>query len=199
MHDNRGTSFWKDSPIEYPLRPVKLSRVEVTAEMREAREATVLEHIDAERRGDFDAALATFARPRYELPGGEVVDGPEAVADYYLDLATGLPDLSFPDVGAGTLLHHAADSVIVETRMIGTHDGSFRGLPPTGRRVDVPVIGIFDFEGRDLVCERVHFDRLTLFVHLGVARDPNTRAGRIAMLLNHPLTLARGALGSLRP
>ena len=170
----------------------------VAADLREAREATVLEHIDAERRGDFDAALATFARPRYELPGDEVIDGPDAVAGYYRDLATGLPDLSFPDVGAGTLLHHAGVSVIVETRLMGTHTGSFRGLPPTGRRIDVPVIAIFDFEGRDLICERVYFDRLTLFVQLGVARDPNTTAGRIATLLNHPLRLARGALRSLR-
>jgi hypothetical protein len=81
---------------------------------------------------------------------------------------------------------------------MGTHEGSFRGLPPTGRRIDVPMVVIFDFEGPDLVCERVYFDRLTLFVQLGVARDPNTRAGRITTLLNHPLTLARGALRSVR-
>ncbi len=53
----------------------------VSTDVHQAREATVLEHFEAERRGDFDAALATFTRARYELPGDEVVDGPEAVAD----------------------------------------------------------------------------------------------------------------------
>jgi predicted ester cyclase len=171
--------------------------VPVAADVEQAREATVREHIEAERRGDFDAALATFARPRYEFPGDEVFAGSEAVAEMYRELATGFPDLSFPEIEAGSLIHHG-DSVIGETRMMGTHEGSFRGLPPTGRRIDVPMVVIFDFEGPDLVCERVYFDRLTLFVQLGVARDPNTRAGRITTLLNHPLTLARGALRSVR-
>lgn len=82
--------------------------------------------------------------------------------------------------------------------MSGTHRGSFRGLPPSGRRIDVPMVVIFDFEGRDLVCERLYFDRLTLFVQLGVARDPDSAAGEVRTFLNHPPTLARGALRSLR-
>jgi hypothetical protein len=80
----------------------------------------------------------------------------------------------------------------------GTHRGSFRGLPPTGRRVDLPVVAVFEFDGSDLVCERAYYDRLTLFIQLGVARDPNSVTGRVMTLLTHPLTVGRAALRARR-
>lgn len=175
--------------------------MEATVEqsLRERREATVLAHLEAERQRDLDATLATFAggRARLELPGGEIVDGSDAVADAYRELFTGFPDLTFPDMEPGSLIHHG-DSVIGETRLQGTHTGKFRGLPPTGRRVDVPLLAVFEFGGPDLLCERAYFDRLTMFVQLGVARDPDTTAGKLTTLMNHPLAFTRAALRSLR-
>ena len=82
--------------------------------------------------------------------------------------------------------------------MHGIHRGPFRGLPPTGRPVDLPIVFVFQFDGTDLLCERAYYDRLTLFIQLGVARDPNTPTGRIMTLLNHPVTVARAALRSRR-
>jgi steroid delta-isomerase-like uncharacterized protein len=166
-------------------------------DLLQSREKTVMAHLEAERRRDFDAALATFRRPRYELPGGEVVDGAEAVAEMYRDLHTGFPDLSFPDVEPTDLIH-PRDSVMAETAMTGTHLGSFRGLPPTGRRAAWPAVVVFDFDGMDLVAERLYFDRLTILIQLGVARDPDSVAGKITTLLNHPLTLAKAVWRSRR-
>jgi hypothetical protein len=37
---------------------------------------------------------------------------------------------------------------------------------------------------------------MTLLIQLGVGRDPNSTAGRIATLLNHPKTVALAATGS---
>jgi hypothetical protein len=58
----------------------------------------------------------------------------------------------------------------------------------------MPLVAIFEFDGPDLLCERVYWDRLTLFIQLGVARDPNTRAGKLTTLLSHPVTLARATI-----
>ncbi len=170
----------------------------VDAGLRQSRETTVLAHLEAENQHDIAATLATFksGSARTELPGGEVADGPDAVADSYRELFTALPDLRF-DVDSGSLCHHG-DRVICEARVHGTHRGPFRGLPPTGRRVDLPLVAIFEFDGPDLLCERAYYDRLTLFMQLGVAHDPNTLAGRIATLLNHPVTVGRAALRSRR-
>jgi steroid delta-isomerase-like uncharacterized protein len=171
----------------------------VEAGLRQARETTVLAHLEAEKRRDLEATLATFkaGTARLELPGEEVIDGRDEVADTYRDLFTGFPDLSIPDLEPGSLSHHG-DVVIAESRLQGTHLGPFRGLPSTGRRMDVPLVAIFEFDGPDLLCERVYFDRLTLFSQLGVARDPNTLAGKLTTLLNHPVTLARAALRARR-
>jgi hypothetical protein len=48
------------------------------------------------------------------------------------------------------------------------------------------------------VCERAYYDRLTLFIQLGVARDPNSVTGRVMTLLTHPLTVGRAALRARR-
>jgi hypothetical protein len=37
-----------------------------------------------------------------------------------------------------------------------------------------------------------------MLMQLGVARDPNTRVGRVMTLLNHPVMIARAALRSRR-
>ncbi|MEB3980980.1 ester cyclase [Mycobacterium sp. 663a-19] len=169
------------------------------AGLRQSREATVLAHLDAETHRDLEATLATFraGAARLELPGGEIADGPEEVADTYRALFDAFPDLSIPDLKPGSLCHHC-DLVIGETRLQGTHMRTFRGLPPTGRRIDMPLVAIFVFDGPDLLCERVYWDRLTLFIQLGVARDPNTAAGKLATLLNHPVTVIRAAFRTRR-
>ena len=172
----------------------------VDASLRQSREATVQAHVNAEKQRDLEATLATFkvGAARLELPGGDVADGPDQVADAYRDLFTGFPDLNVPNREPDSLSHHG-DLVIGEFRLQGTHLGPFHGLPPTGRRIDLPLVAIFEFDGPDLLCERAYFDRLTLLIQLGVARDPNTRAGKLTTLLSHPVTLARATIRARRP
>jgi len=100
------------------------------------------------------------------LPG-EVADGPDAVAATYRELFTALPDMHF-DTKPGSLCHHD-HRVMTEMCMRGTHRGPFRGLPPIGHRVDVPTVLILQFDGPDLVSERVYYDRLSLFIQLRVS------------------------------
>ncbi|MDT5130020.1 MAG: hypothetical protein QOH54_5664 [Mycobacterium sp.] len=173
--------------------------MDARARLLQSRETTVLAHLEAEKNRDLDATLATFKAgvALLELPGGEIADGPDEVAATYRALFSAFPDLSAPDLDPSSLCHRG-NLVIGETRLQGTHMRTFRGLPPTGRRIDMPLVAIFVFDGPDLLCERVYWDRLTLFIQLGVARDPNTRAGKLATLLNHPVTLTRAALRSRR-
>ena len=75
--------------------------------------------------------------------------------------------------------------------LYGTHLGSFRGLPPTGREFEMRFCAMFLFEEDRLVCERVYFDAATILRQLGIAHDPLTLRGRVATVLNHPLTVGR--------
>jgi steroid delta-isomerase-like uncharacterized protein len=130
-------------------------------DLRERRLAVVREHMETENAHDFDATLATFDHPRYEIvPTGDVFDGPEEVADYYRTSRAAFPDQR----NENTTLWAAEDAVIAEFDLLGTHRGELRGIPPTGRSFRCRMCAIFEFPpGSDrIVCERVYFDQMTM-------------------------------------
>jgi steroid delta-isomerase-like uncharacterized protein len=160
----------------------------VTAALRKRREAIVLEHMESENRHEFDVTMETFEHPRYELIAtGDVYDGPEEVARYFEETRTAFPDQRNELIA----MHHSDDAVLVEAMLYGTHDGSFRGLPPTGRSFEMRFLAVFVFEEDRLVCERVYFDSGTILRQLGIAHDPLSLVGRLATVANHPLTVGR--------
>ena len=167
----------------------------VDAELRSRREEIVREHMESENRHEFDVTLGTFDHPRYELIGtGDVYDGPEEVAAYFEETRTAFPDQRNELIA----LHHSDDAVLVEAMLYGTHRGPFRGLPPTGRSFEMRFLAIFVFEDDRLVCERVYFDAGTILRQLGIAHDPLSLRGRVATVLNHPLTVGSALLRQVR-
>ena len=165
-----------------------------TKALREKRERVVREHMESENRLEFDATMETFHHPRYELVAtGEVYDGEEEVWDYYREGRAAFPDQRNELIA----LHHSGDAVIIEFWLRGTHEGSFRGLPATGRSFECRMTAFFLFEEDRLVCERVYFDIGTIMRQLGVAHDPRSLVGRVATVANHPLTIGRGLVRSL--
>ena len=154
------------------------------------------EHMESENRHEFDVTMGTFHHPRYELIAtGDVHDGPDEVAAYFHETRTAFPDQRNELIQ----LHHADDAVIVEFWLLGTHLGSFRGLPATGRPFTCRMTAFFIFEEDRLVCERVYFDANTILRQLGIAHDPTSLRGRLATVANHPLTVGRAMLGRLLP
>lgn len=164
------------------------------ATLRRKREEIVREHMDSENRQEFDATLATFEHPRYELIGtGEVYDGTEEVERYFAQTRRAFPDQRNELLA----LHHADDAVLVEAVVRGTHRGPLRSLPPTGREFQLPILSIFLFDDDKLIGERVYFDQTTVLRQLGIARDPLSLTGRFQTLVAHPLTIGRGVVRQL--
>src|SRR4051812_734618 len=165
-----------------------------SADLRAQREAVVLEHLASENAYDFDATIATFAHPRYELVGtGDVYDGEEEVRQYFAESRRAFPDQRNELIA----LHHADDAVIVEFDLLGTHLGPLRALRPTGRSFRCRSAAVFVFEGDRLVCERAYFDQLTVMRQLGLAHDTASLAGRLSTLVSHPVTIGRTLVKSL--
>jgi steroid delta-isomerase-like uncharacterized protein len=135
-------------------------------DLRATRERLVIEHMESENTHDFDVTLATFAdHPRYEIvPTGEVYDGPEEVMSYYQQTRAAFPDQRNELLA----LHHAQDAVVAEFILRGTHEGEFRGIPPTGKSFECRMAAFFLFEGEKLVNERVYFDAATILTQLGL-------------------------------
>ena len=131
-------------------------------ELAERRLQTVRDHMALECVNDWDAVIATFEHPRYEMYGaGQVFDGEEAVRGYFAASRT-----PFPDQGNEIIaLAGGGDSVLVEFWLTGTHLGPLR-LPtgvvePTGKSFRIRMMASFEFApGSDrIVCERPYFDQ----------------------------------------
>lgn len=139
-------------------------------ELRARREAVVREHMDAEAAGDVEGVLRTFPRgAHYTFVAFEQeLDGDEAVGGALRELMASFPDLTVEV----TERHHAEAAVIVEGRMKGTNTGPWAGGAPTHRALDMGVVGIFRFDGADLLDETLYFDSGTLQRQIGPLPAP---------------------------
>src|SRR6201986_44361 len=100
------------------------------SDLAERRLKTVRDHMAGECSCDWDAVIATFAHPRYEMHGpGTVFDGEAAVRGYFPASRTPFPDQANEIIA----LAHDRDTVLVEFWLTGTHRGPLR-LP--GRVVE---------------------------------------------------------------
>ncbi len=142
------------------------------SDLAERRIQTVRDHMALECVQDWDAVIATFEHPRYELYGsGTVFDGEEAVRGYFAASRT-----PFPDQGNEIIaIAHGGDTVLVEFWLTGTHLGplrlSGRMIEPTGRSFRVRIAASFEFApGSDkIVCERPYFDQGAVLRALEIA------------------------------
>jgi steroid delta-isomerase-like uncharacterized protein len=150
----------------------------------------VEQHIRLENEHDLEGVLGTFGETaRYDdEPWNEHYNGRDGIRQFYAQLMKALPDLEI----VVQRRHVAEDTVIVEVRIRGTHLGGWRGLPATGRRVDVPLCGIYTFDADDrLAGEKIYYDRGTVLRQLGVFHEPPRVLGQISILATHPVTIVR--------
>jgi steroid delta-isomerase-like uncharacterized protein len=158
-----------------------------------ARLRLVEEHVRLENLHDLDGILGTFGpQARYDdEPWDDHRIGRGEVQRYYKELLVAADDFRI-DIRNRYVTEGA---VILEVTISGTHTGTWRGLPATGRPVSFPLCGIYTFDSEDRIFgEKIYYDRATVLRQLGVFREPTSIAGRLLTAINHPLTIAR-ALG----
>jgi steroid delta-isomerase-like uncharacterized protein len=136
---------------------------DTATDLRSRRDLVVREHMASENRLDFDATIATFEHPRYELvASGQVFDGEEEVRRYFASSRAAFPDQR-NELHA---LHHGDDAVVVEFDLLGTHLGELAGAAPTGRTFRCRMAAVFEFSGDRIVCERVYYDSASILRQL---------------------------------
>ena len=135
-------------------------------DLAERRLQTVRDHMALEITHDWDAVIATFHHPRYEMHGnGAVFDGEAAVRRYFALSRTPFPDQGNEIIAiAHSANSHAADTVLVEFWLTGTHSGPLhlgeRVIEPTGKSFRIRMAASFEFAPNSdkIVCERPYFD-----------------------------------------
>ncbi len=62
------------------------------------------------------------------------------------------------------------EAVILEVVVTATHQGTFNGVPATGRRIEVPLCAVFKFDAKErLSGEWAYFDTGVLMQQIGAA------------------------------
>jgi steroid delta-isomerase-like uncharacterized protein len=160
------------------------------------RVALVEQHIRLENAHDLEGVLTTFGSTAHydDEAWGEHHEGPAGVRTFYQQLMAALPDLEIQVQRQ----HITEEAILVEVVIRGTHLGGWRGLPPTGRRIEFPLCGVYTFDDKDrLAGERIYYDRGTVLRQLGVFHEPESVAGKISILATHPLTIAQALIRNL--
>jgi len=96
------------------------------------------------------------------------IHGLDSLKLYYEGSHTGFPDFKcvFDDIFV------SGDNIIFRWTITGTHTGSLRGLPPTGKAVRFSGVAIDRVANGKIVEEWVYFNVLDLFQQLGFSLTP---------------------------
>lgn len=124
---------------------------------------------------DVDAAMATMTATPYlthvpALTGGY---GVEPLRAFYRDHFVG----KWPaDTETQRVSRTVGDTRVVDEMVLRfTHDiemdGILPGVAPTGRRVEMPLAVVVDFEGGLIAAERIYWDQASVLVQIGLL-DP---------------------------
>ena len=105
--------------------------------------------------------------------GGTMGHGPEHVKQTITRDRIGFPDFRF------TIEEMIAegDKVVVRWTARGTHQGVFRGIPPTGKQVTITGVEIHRVVGGKIVAGWRKWDRMDVMQQLGVTDITLYRAG----------------------
>jgi steroid delta-isomerase-like uncharacterized protein len=169
---------------------VNVASASIPKDRTSTRLAAVEQHIRFENAHDLEGVLGTFGdSARYDDEAwGEHHEGRDGVRLFYEQLMKALPDLVI-DVQRR---HVTDDAIVLEVMIRGTQLGSWRGLPATGRRVDLPLCAVYTFDADDrLAGEKIYYDRGTVLRQLGVFHEPQSVLGQVSILATHPTTIAR--------
>lgn len=133
-------------------------------------------HIDAELRQDLDATLATMTSNPHlnNIPtiiGGE---GQEGVRQFYSALILSgtffPPDTEMVPVSRTIDEHQLVDEIIFKF----THDTEIGwmlpNIPPTGKKVEIPLVVIVGFAEGKVTHEHIYWDQASVLVQIGLLK-----------------------------
>ena len=127
------------------------------------------EHVDAENAHDRERVLATYVAEGAEfvdVPSGRTYTGDDGIIENYRNLWDGFPGL----VRRVDRWTFGDDACVIELTLTGTHDGPYRGIAATGKKLELPIIAHFEFdpESGRIKRETAYYDTLTFRRQLGL-------------------------------
>jgi carboxymethylenebutenolidase len=138
-----------------------------------------------------EQALATMTAEPYVnvvtlMIGGR---GRAEVRDFYANhfLSQLPPDMETVPVSRTVGQGRVVDELVLRFTHSIRMDWLLPGIPPTGRRVEVPMVAIVQFEGDKVAHEHIYWDQASVLVQVGLLdRTLPVRGGEIAAQVLNP-------------
>ena len=149
-------------------------------------------HVGAEfAHHSADEALTTMTADPYVLNVPLMVGGRgrEGVRDFYANhfLSQLPPDMETVPVSRTVGQGRVVDELVLRFTHSIRMDWLLPGVPPTGKRVELPFVVIVQFEGDKLAHEHLYWDQASLLVQVGLLeRSLPVRCGEIAAQVLNP-------------
>ena len=150
------------------------------------------QHVGAEFAAkDADQAVATMTAESYVnlIPLMIGARGREGVRDFYANhfLPQLPPDIEIVPVSRTIGQGRVVDELIIRFTHSIRMDWLLPGIPPTGRRVEVPLVAIIQLEGDKIAHEHLYWDQASLLVQFDLLdRALPVRGGEIAAQVLNP-------------
>ena len=150
------------------------------------------QHVGAEFAGrDADQAVATMTVESYVnlIPLMIGARGRDGVRDFYANhfLSQLPPDIEIVPVSRTIGQGRVVDELIIRFTHSIRMDWLLPGIPPTGKRAEVPFVAIIQFESDKIAHEHLYWDQASLLVQLDLLdRTLPVRGGEIAAQVLNP-------------
>jgi steroid delta-isomerase-like uncharacterized protein len=139
----------------------------MSAEENKAVVRRIYEKLWDERRLDVADELIAEDAVNYDTGPVPLPFGPEEMKGTVRMVTAAFPDNRHEVED----LFAEGDQVMARVRLTGTHEGSFMGIPPTGRRIEISEIHVYRLRDGKAVEHRAGRDDLGAMRQLGVIAD----------------------------
>ena len=130
--------------------------------------ALLTQRAEAWGRLDAEALAAHYADDAVvESPlAGGTVQGRGQILQVFQTYFVAFPDM---EMHTGDVLIDGNRAAVFST-FVGTDRGGFMGMPATGRRVNIPVVFLYEFEGGKIVRDRRVYDFTSVLLQVGALK-----------------------------
>lgn len=130
--------------------------------------ALLARRVDAWRRLDAAALVADYAADAVvESPlAGGTMNGRDQIEQVFRTYFVAFPDMVMEQ---GDIIIDGDRAAVLAT-FSGTDHGGFMGMPPTGRRVTIPVVFLYGFKDGQIVRDRRVYDFTGVLIQVGTLK-----------------------------
>jgi len=90
--------------------------------------------------------------------------GQDNTVDFFQSVISGLPDMQLNIMD----IFGTENRVALRYTLSGTHKGEFRGIPPTGKKIEINAIHLYRFEGDKIAEQWALSDMAGMYRQMGV-------------------------------